>query len=245
MPSLKQQVQRTTGLSSAEIDEMTSRLILDPNNEEDVAGFPEIYNVSSAFIFEFMPRPKVERLPEFVYINIYDEDDQTENVERAGKLPRLSSRQNMSLFGSVAEWNVAWEAGHLRPEWFAEKEDVAEEVRRLGQYEGHNIYLLPKVGHNRYYALQPLFHLLPYKTLQRFGLPLIKRGQWPHMVANPWIGELLPVDFDARLAQAFAYHIWPLLSSGSGIWAFSKNDPLKLLAHNLDFWLPYAYSSLD
>lgn len=43
-----------------------------------------------------------------------------------------------------------------------------------------------------------------------------------------------------RLAQAVAFHLWPLLCPRSSIAAFNKTDPLRLLAHSLDFWLPYV-----
>jgi hypothetical protein len=49
--------------------------------------------------------------------------------------------------------------------------------------------------------------------------------------------QVLPAWFDARLARAFAAHIWPYLSSGSRIDAFSPDEPIRLLAHNLDYWL--------
>ncbi|MGD9853033.1 MAG: hypothetical protein AB7T38_17430 [Nitrospirales bacterium] len=58
--------------------------------------------------------------------------------------------------------------------------------------------------------------------------------RWP-------LERLLPNDFENFLSQAFAYHVWPLLNSGSGASAFSKSDPLRVLAHNLDFWMPYSY----
>jgi len=43
-----------------------------------------------------------------------------------------------------------------------------------------------------------------------------------------------------RLSQAVAHHLWPLLCPRSSMSAFDKNEPLRLLAHSLDFWLPYA-----
>lgn len=32
--------------------------------------------------------------------------------------------------------------------------------------------------------------------------------------------------------------VWPHLNSGSSLGAFSDDEPIKMLAHNLDFWLP-------
>ena len=52
--------------------------------------------------------------------------------------------------------------------------------------------------------------------------------------------ELLPTDFQKRLSRAFAEHIWKHINTGSGLASFSKTEPLAVLSHNLDFWLPYA-----
>jgi hypothetical protein len=56
---------------------------------------------------------------------------------------------------------------------------------------------------------------------------------------------LIKPNFENQLSKAFAYHIWPLLNSGSRIGSFSQSDPIILLAHNLDYWLPYAYQVIE
>jgi len=56
------------------------------------------------------------------------------------------------------------------------------------------------------------------------------------------VDKVIPQDFDSRLSQAFASHVWHYIDSGSRLSAFSASDPLQLLAHNLDFWLPHIYS---
>jgi hypothetical protein len=83
--------------------------------------------------------------------------------------------------------------------------------------------------------------MLHRRTLERFGLPLLKKGIWPYTLTHFDIEAHIPVDFSARLGFAFAQHVWPLLDTGSKLSAFSSTDPLRLLAHNLDFWLPYVY----
>ncbi len=35
-----------------------------------------------------------------------------------------------------------------------------------------------------------------------------------------------------------AWIVWPHLVSGSRLSAFSPDDPIRLLAHNPDLWLP-------
>ena len=71
---------------------------------------------------------------------------------------------------------------------------------------------------------------------------MLKKGLWPPSI--PWgkYDNIVSKDFDNRLSAAFAYHIWPLLVSQSGMASFSMTDPLRILAHNLDFWLPYIQS---
>jgi hypothetical protein len=73
--------------------------------------------------------------------------------------------------------------------------------------------------------------------LDRFGLPAISRGCFPPSASH--LTEL-PVDTEERLSRAFAHHVWPLLCSGSKLEAFERDESISLLAHNLDFWIPYA-----
>jgi hypothetical protein len=91
---------------------------------------------------------------------------------------------------------------------------------------------------SRYYEYAPLFHLLPKPTLDRFGLPLVCRGQWPFLADWRNVDRFLPRDFAQSLSRAWAATVWPHLNSGSRLSAFSADDPIRLLARNLDFWLP-------
>jgi hypothetical protein len=187
--------------------------------------YPELYNFSGAWLYQFMPRPLEEREPEYAYVDFRLDPD---GVDRTPD----------EVLVAISEWNSAWEAGHLRHDMFAE--DLPFALRWVQRFEGHNIYLAPRASFHRYYAYAPLFHLLSRQTLERFGLPMLKKGHWPYLSYNWMVDQLLPRDFDARLSRAFAFHVWPLLNSRSAIWAFDASDPIRLLAHNLDFWLPYA-----
>lgn len=83
-----------------------------------------------------------------------------------------------------------------------------------------------------------LFHLLPRRTLERFGLPLYRGGQWPFL-ADVWSPDhYLPADFEARLSRAWAATVWRHLMPGSPLIGFTHDDPIRLLAHDLDFWIP-------
>lgn len=188
--------------------------------------FPQLFNISSAMLFyNYMPRPMIERIPEFIYVDVE---------------PKI--KRELGKIVAITDWNIAWEAGHLRYDFIGDR--LPKELSWLEDYEDHNLYLLPKYSYHRYPIYTALFHLIPHEKLTYFDLPLIRQGIWPH--SFPWnAGNFLPRDFDSRLGRAFASHIWPFLNSGSQISAFSSSDSLKLLAHNLDFWLPYAFKMVE
>jgi hypothetical protein len=110
-------------------------------------------------------------------------------------------------------------------------------IAKLADLGDINMILVPRTE-SHYFEYAPLFHLLPKATLDRFGLPLLRRGQWPFMADYSNVDRFLTPDFGERLAKAWAWTVWPNLNSGSGLSAFSKDDPIRLLAHNLDFWIP-------
>lgn len=193
---------------------------------EDIEAevFPQLYNLSAAFIYSFLPYPKKREHPEYVYLD----------------LPICRNRQTDSdteLLVKIRSWNYAWESGQLRYDVF--ERELPQPLKWLENYRDRNVYLLPKTSFHHYEAHAPLYHLLPRTTLERFDLPLLKKGMWPPSI--PWCDydKIVPLDFDSKLSSAFAYHVWPLLVSQSGISSFSKTDPIKILAHNLDFWMPY------
>lgn len=192
--------------------------------------FPSLSTISPAHLFQFLPRPSKNINPEYVYLPM--ELFKKQNGERQAK-----------ILVTIAEWNFAWESGHLRFEMFGD--ELPEEMVWLGKYADKNIYLLPKIGKNHYYSYTPLFHLLPQAVLKKHGLPMLKKGLWPFLRRQWILEELLPKDFDTRLSRAFASHIWKLIDKGSPLKAFSASDPLKLIAHNLDFWIPYAHQVIE
>jgi hypothetical protein len=193
--------------------------------------FPELSNLSAGFIFKFVPRPLQAFPPEFVYIQIDTSRPRDDNKSLLKEL-------------IIAEWNAAWEAGHLRSEFVPQvmRRDFPKELKWLSEIQNANLYLIPD-GRRRskFDAFSPLYYLLPLDKLQRFGLPPLKRGLWPPWMHQHTLDSHNTSDFDERLARAFASHVWPLLNSGSRIQSFSKDDPIVLLAHNLNFWLPCVY----
>ena len=62
---------------------------------------------------------------------------------------------------------------------------------------------------------------------------------------NVDISNYLPNDFEQRLSRAWAATVWRHLNSGSGLAAFSRDDPIRLLAHNLDYWIPSVTEAIQ
>lgn len=207
--------------------------VIAEGDELEHGVFPELYNLSARFLYKFLPRPKTLAQPEFLYIPVKKDKGAECGVNY------------LRLVGILSQWNMAWEAAQLRQDmnlFFNEEDTVKEIAPSLSLLKKQNVYLLPDTA-ERYHAYLPLYALLPLKTLSRYGLPPIRRKLWPS--AGSDISELnrvLPSDFRQRLAMAFASHIWPFLNSGSNLAAFDKNEPIRLIAHNLDFWLPHITS---
>jgi len=216
---------RTGEESPADVAEKRAALMLATGEALHIDVFPQLYNISAAFFYRFLPRPVHRRAPEYVYVPTAGEGQDAQDATRSTLL-------------HTAEWNMTWEAGRLRQDMFAEK--LPSRLQWLRDYEEENIYLVPRVWEHHYYAYTPLFHLLPQDTLTRHGLPLLKKGIWPHMRRDWVIDRLIPEDFDTRLSSAFASHVWPLLDYRSSMQSFSSDDPIRIIAHNLDYWLPHV-----
>jgi hypothetical protein len=199
-------------------------------DELDPGQYPQLWNLSTAFFYKLIVHPSEVKSPEFVYVpaNLY-------NGNRYGSGAEIEC--------AISKWNISWEAAQLR--YGILSGELPDGLKWLEQFKGENIYLLPRNSAYYYYTFAPLFHLLPHWRLKHFGLPLLKRGIWPYVMPDFYLEKLLPSDFGLRLEHAFASHIWPLINSGSKLSAFSSYYPLKILAHNLDFWLPYAYQVIE
>jgi len=193
--------------------------------------FPEMINISAAFLFQFVPDPSRALTPEVAYVPI-----------DIGKACAESPTFRNQL--TISQWNMLWEAGHLRSETVPKimGESFPAALKWLTEIRETNLYLIPDGRLSRFDAFGPLYHLLPSRTLERYGLPKLKRRVWPTLLTYPnTLDRHFTEDFDQLVSKAFASHVWPLLNSGSRIQAFSKDDPIVLLAHNLNFWLPSIY----
>src|SRR5262249_34503508 len=181
--------------------------------------YPRLWNVSAGMIYQRVLRALEPSPPEYVTV----------------PLPRWS-QADVELSVAIARWNMLWEAAQYRRRIFSE-EQLPLPLREIADRGDVNVVFVPKPA-SRYYEYAPLFRLLPRVAVERHGLPLLRGGGWPHLAETGWIDRYLPVDFQARLERAWAYAAWRHLMPGSSLRAFSGSDPIRLLAHNLDFWLP-------
>jgi hypothetical protein len=189
------------------------------------AVFPELYTLSSAFFYQLIAVAKNPAPPEVVFVPVED-------------------KRRVDLVGVIASWNNLWEASQFRGELFKSSryEDMAPEfVNFLRNLPQANIYLVPDTPYDAY---APLFHLLPKSLLDRHGLPAVNRPLWPSNGCRSY-DEILPRDFSRRIGNALSDHLWPYLCSGSRRNAFSPAEPLVVLSHNVEFWIPYALQVIE
>ncbi len=196
------------------------------SEEMSVDEFPELASISPRFFYRFLPIPNEPRpVPEYVYVP---------TAEDCGLLG--DERYRYEIF--ISDWNNTWEAGAWRPAVLHFK--GPDQLRWVAERKA-DVRLVSRVAAHSYDAYAPLYHLLPRGTLERFGLPPLRRGIWPHMRQDHLLEHVLPADFDSRLEEAITYHLWPLLGARGAPTCFSSSDPIRMLSHNLDYWLPYSY----
>ncbi|MCU1677120.1 MAG: hypothetical protein JWM93_1878, partial [Frankiales bacterium] len=182
----------------------------------DEGEFPRLMNLSAGHMYRALIRPETPTRPEYVTISAADGEHHLQIM--------------------LAQWNLLWEAGQFRRRMFG-RDDLPEPMARIADRGDINVLFVPRTT-SRYHEYAPLLHLLPAATLTRFGLPLLRSGQWPHIADYADIDRFLPRDFEQRLVRAWAHHVWRHLVPGSPASSFTRDDPIRLLAHNLDFWLP-------
>jgi len=190
--------------------------------------YPHLYTISGRFLFRFLsviteevPLTEYVRVPLAVF-------EEARPSERNASLSRL---------GQCGKWNMAWEAGPLRQSMFVD--ELPSGLQWLSRYPDRNFCLVPADGPGKYAEVAALYHLLPAKLLRREGLPLLRRGLWP--AGDEFTHPFLPTNYWPRLASALANHLWPFLvpRPGCPLSAFGANESFRLLAHNVDYWLPY------
>jgi hypothetical protein len=156
----------------------------------------------------------------------------------------------------IAEWNMFWESAHLRAEHFRHNLYRDDPTRKNHQPESlpawverfadRNMTILP-LSKTMFEAYEPLYHLMPYAHLERFGLPIPKGpGMWPPLflrekaISRSTGARYFGSAFHKRFAEAFSAYIWPFLTAEKR-GSFTASEPLRLLASNLEFWIAPLY----
>lgn len=202
-------------------------LVLEPGHEHAAPDmFPRLTNMSAAFMYRAVIRARDPQPPEYVTVPLLH-----------------GGRADLVLHGAVAQWNQLWEGAQFRRRMFGE-EDLPAPLYQIADRGDINVVFLPRTP-SRYYEHAPLFHLLPTATLQRFGLPLLRAGQWPFLADWGGVDRFLPSNFERRMERAWASAVWRHLMPGSRMSGFSGSDPIRLLAHNLDFWIPPVTAAIQ
>lgn len=207
-------------------DELLKSYVID-ESQIDKHSYPCLRTISSAFIFQFQAVPNIVEQPEYVYI-----------PERflLGEQGR-----NISLF--ISEWNMSWESAQARFDLFGD--NFPKQLEWLEKFKGNNIYLIPYGKDNKYGSYSPIYNLLPIKWIKRYRLPFLQNNLWPASPFQAKVNYLLPTDIDSRLSGAFGSYIWPLLNSQSKMSAYDSNESIKILAHNLDYWVPHINKTIE
>lgn len=199
-----------------------------PDDEATPDEYPTLRNMSAAFMFSGVVRPLEPTQPEYATISLD---------------PGLGSDENATAVVAVSKWNMLWEAGQFRRRFFDQGE-LPEPMASIADLGDVNITFVPRTR-SRYFEYAPLLHLLSKRTMETFGLPALRGGQWPFLADYNGIDDFVPDDFETRLSRAWAWTVWRHLESGSKMRAFSRDDPIKLLAHNLDFWVPAVTATIQ
>lgn len=213
-----------SGVATAqEVEEARLRSVFGRPEQRGPEDYPRLTSISTAMLFERTLRATEPVRPEYVTVPLG---------------PRtFRDEETLKLELAIAEWNTMWEAAQYRRRAMDE-ESLPEQLYRIADQGDNSIVFIPRTA-SRYYEYAPLFHLLPASTLARHGLPQLATGQWPFsMRAGADLDSYLPTDFENRLSKAWASAVWRHLLPGSPMRGFSANDPIRLLSHNLDFWVP-------
>ena len=183
--------------------------------------FPRMFNVSAGFVYSRMLRPAAPAPLEFVSVPFW------------GSEGLLTDR----AFVAVSRWNTAWEAAQFRRRLFA-KHELTPQMYAIADRGDVNVIFVPHTS-TRYFEYATLHHLLPRTALERHAIPRLSSGMWPAEI-DATKDRYLPSDYPQRLSRAWAEAVWPRLMPGVGQRAFSSDDPIRVLAHDLDYWVPPA-----
>jgi len=166
----------------------TLGLLLDPGHEHAAPDVcPGLWNMSAGFMCKAVVRPEDPARPEYVTVPLR---------------PGIWDDANLALSVAISKWNLLCEAAQFRRRFF-DDEELPPALYKIADQGDVNVVFVPRTQ-SRYHEYAPLFHLLPRTALQRHGLPLLRRGQWPFTCEYAEVDQYLPTDFQDRLARAWA-----------------------------------------
>ncbi|MGH3929765.1 MAG: sigma-70 family RNA polymerase sigma factor, partial [Pseudonocardiaceae bacterium] len=151
-------------LSEDEIEAMRrADVLLDPEHERAAPDqYPRLWNLSAGMMYRAVIRAEAPAPPEYVTVPL-----------------RTGRRDDRDMAVAVSQWNMLWEAAQFRRRFFGE-DDLPAELHEVVDRGDFNVVFIPRTR-SRYHEYSPLFHLLPQATAERYGLPLLHRGQWPYL----------------------------------------------------------------
>ena len=195
--------------------------LLDPEHWHAAPDhYPRLFNISTGMMYWAILRAQVPQPAEYVTVT----------------MPCGHSDEDTSMLVAVSRWNMLWEAAQFRRRMF-DGDELPVALRNVAERGDVNVTFIPRTR-SRYHEYAPMFHLLSRAAVERHGLPLLRGGQWPFLAEWNPVDRHVPADFEARLARAWAATVWRHLMPGSAMSGFTADDPIRLLAHNLDFWIP-------
>ena len=212
--------------TEAEIDSFTRNSVLADEEASGSDQYPRMWNISAGFFHERVVRADNPQPVEVIAV-----------PHRPG-----GGERGLELMVAMSRWNMIWEAAQFRRRHFG-PEDLPFPLYKIADRGDNNIVFVPETL-SRYHEYSPIYHLLSRAVCERHGLPLLRGGQWPYLT-DLGIERYLPADFVDRLSRAWASVVWHRIVGGSSLNAFSPNDSLKLLAHNLDFWQPAIVTVME
>ena len=184
--------------------------------------YPALRVISSAFMNQAVVVPDDEPTPpEYAFVPLVGSHEE---------------RMKQSLF--MTEWNFCWEWGGYRPDRF--REEAPKQLRWLEDHANLNLRLVPcdtlRSSTAALHGYGPLVALMPLHVARPLKLATHRIYSWPPGPA--WLDDPIPRAKES-LGKALAEHLWPILCGRSSPRDFSSSEPLVVLAHSPDFWLPY------
>jgi hypothetical protein len=226
-PSFTEAADEDHEVTEAKMESFSRESVLAGEEASDPDQYPRMWNVSAGFFNERVVRTHQPQPVEIIAI--------PHRTVGGGD-------RNLELLVAISRWNMIWEAAQYRRRHFG-PEDLPFPLYEIADRGDNNIVFVPETE-SRYHEYAPIYHLISRGACERHGLPLLRGGQWPFL-SDLGVDRYLPSDFAARLGRAWASAVWYRFVGGSSLSAFSRDDSLKLLAHNLDFWQPAIVTVME